>query len=107
MVGESISTNPDNQGLASRSISLRLQVDRKNALGKNNIIQLKCVSILPGIPVHPQTVSQTVALRSSSTTQQTQVNNEKLHWPSSSGKLPKDDQMMFVLFALGVSWWLH
>lgn len=100
MVGESISTNSDNQGLASRSISLRLQIDRKTTLG--NAIQLKCVSILPGIPVHPQTVSQTVLVR---TQQQSQVNNEKLHWPGSSGK--PTDKMILVLLALGVSWWLH
>nr|XP_023018458.1 uncharacterized protein LOC111507392 [Leptinotarsa decemlineata] len=78
-IGESSSSDPDSIGLVSRSITLRLPVERKGSRG--NGIEIRCESALPGVPVAKQITSLNVPVRNPN---DPQINNQKLHWTGSS-----------------------
>ncbi|XP_018568704.1 uncharacterized protein LOC108908984 [Anoplophora glabripennis] len=75
-VGEPTSSEPDDVGLVSRSITLRYPVERK--LSRGDSIEIRCVSAMPGVPQQPLFTTHTVPLRSPNDPQV--INNQKLHW---------------------------
>ncbi|KAJ8911086.1 hypothetical protein NQ315_000546 [Exocentrus adspersus] len=81
VVGEATTSKPDATGLVSRSITLRLPLDRK--LSRDDSIEIRCESVLPGVPEPPQATTHTVSLRNPRDPQV--INNQKLHWYSTSG----------------------
>lgn len=84
-IGEPISSEPDSLGLVSRSISIRFPAERnKHSRGADNaaVVELKCESALPGVPIPPQLTTLVIPLRSPHTDPQV-INNQKLHWYSS------------------------
>ncbi|KAJ8948904.1 hypothetical protein NQ318_020490 [Aromia moschata] len=77
-VGEPTGSDPDPFGLVSRSITLRLPLDRKLARGDS--LEIRCESALPGVPLPPQVTTLAVPLRSSAGPQV--IHNQELHWYS-------------------------
>ncbi|KAJ3660038.1 hypothetical protein Zmor_011694 [Zophobas morio] len=77
-IGEMTSSEADSLGLASRSLTLRLLVERKYSRGDS--IELRCVSSLPGVPLSPQETTLKIPMR---TPDAQVINNQKLHWLTS------------------------
>ncbi|XP_074037583.1 uncharacterized protein [Leptinotarsa decemlineata] len=75
IIGSS-STEPDSNGLVSRSITLRFPIERKASRG--NSIEIRCESALPGVPIPKQITSLSVLVRNPNDPQV--INNQKLHW---------------------------
>lgn len=100
-VSEGTTSLPDDQGLTTRSTLLRFQIDKKHA--PNNLIILKCKSSLPGIPLHPQTVSQTVMVRSE---RYEQVNNQQRYWSheysSGNHRLASVNRVLVLIAIVGI-----
>ncbi|KAG5870668.1 hypothetical protein JTB14_008036 [Gonioctena quinquepunctata] len=76
-VGAASSSEPDSIGLVSRSITLRLLVERK--VSRGNSIEIRCEAALPGVPVSKQITALSVPVRNPN---DPQINNQKLHWSS-------------------------
>lgn len=98
----------DTDGLVSRSISIHIPVNRKYSREDTDIIQLHCVSALPGVPVAPQTTTRTFSIKSRTTPT---VNNQKLHWLDVSSRAIGLSNGKFLLVLLPmlttVRWRIH
>ncbi|KAJ8955050.1 hypothetical protein NQ314_006928 [Rhamnusium bicolor] len=103
-VGEPTSSEPDANGLVSRSITLRLLVERK--LSRGDSIEIRCESALPGVPLPPQVTTHTIPLRS--TTDPQVINNQKLHWYSGysfASRCVQPYQIAWILSSIVVVRW--
>lgn len=92
-------SEPDEMGLVSRSIRLRFQIERNPS--REDAIELRCESSLPGVPLPPQETVRSVAVRPN---QPQVINNQKLHWYSYSSASRAVDALWLVWFLSGVRW---
>ncbi|KAG5873610.1 hypothetical protein JTB14_011752 [Gonioctena quinquepunctata] len=94
-IGETTSSDPDSNGLVSRSISLHFPVERKASRG--NSIEIRCESALPGVPVSKQITALSVPVRDPNDPQV--INNQKLHWYA-SGTATHPNQSFHIAWTL-------
>lgn len=93
----------DTEGLVTRSVSIHFLVNRKYSRDDSDIIQLHCVSALPGVPVAPQTTTRTFIIKPK---QIPTVNNEKFHWLDvpTSGNTNFFAPVLIFLLLMFTSW---
>ncbi|KAK9753448.1 CD80-like C2-set immunoglobulin domain [Popillia japonica] len=99
-VGDQTSSKPDLLGLVSRSLSLRFNAERKFFHGEK--LEISCRSSLPGIPVHPQIAEASSTLRSQPA--QPVINNQKLHWLSSTVANRAQKPTVHIVLLSAVRW---
>ncbi|XP_025835044.1 uncharacterized protein LOC108735094 [Agrilus planipennis] len=99
-------SEPDQDGLTSRSALLVFQAERKHSQ-EGDTIELRCETALPGVPLPPRAAVRRISIKSVHQHQQT-VNNQQLLWHNSSAYLPGTLPRLFavIYFSLVIKW-LH